>query len=666
MLQAKIALLFVFLTWFPGYWVLRCLKVRTEGSLPQLVFLPPVFGLPVISLLYFGFRVFHAEVFFIWVPVSILAGSAIFFRYSGFSFSVLQEARTSWRPLAFFLIAFGVFMLLFSSYAHRIYHDNAGGFVIGDNAFDDHIWGVSVTAELQHRVPPMLPIFSGYKLQYHYVADLFVELLYRLSGTQMRMLEFYYKMISPVQIFWLFGVLLLALQNFFKRFGLTVLAFLLLVFLPPQTSFLYKQHYTLTVLYFYAAVFFFLPLYFPKKDPSMGRAAFFVLGVLPLYDSIIGGVTLGAIILYVSLDAIVTRKLSPVLKYCFGACLMCGLCMTALLGGQHGHTSSFALGNGVLLKTALIRFRNLDRFINLAFHFATPVSSLLSEMLRSCVLAFSRFMTFLITLFFPLAESPVGYHFLAFPAVWAALRRPEKGKEINTIVSWSLVLSFCVSTFLIYKPDGPATSVLDRAFCFLSVSLMPLTVLAIARLWSSRRIWMKALLIGMAMVYLILPVVRGGANPFKPRFYAYINRDAMEVFDYIRDRTDPNAVILHPFHDNPIYRNGEPPITPAWLFEGHYFFMSAVGERQTVFEGAVTSTTYFMGDLTYADAVRRLGEVDRFYQTEDAAWARDFLKRFKINYVWMPRNKPLRFQSGGFLSPVLQNDANVLYAVSYA
>jgi uncharacterized membrane protein len=138
----------------------------------------------------------------------------------------------------------------------------------------------------------------------------------------------------------------------------------------------------------------------------------------------------------------------------------------------------------------------------------------------------------------------------------------------------------------------------------------------------------------------------------------------MEVFDFIRNQTDPNSIILHPFHDDPIYKAGEPPNKPAWVFEGHYFFMSAVGERQTVFEGAVTSTTYFMGDLTYADAVRRLEEVDRFYQTDDPVWARDFLKKFKVNYVWMPKTKPLRFSVNGFLSPIFQNEQNILFVVT--
>jgi len=663
MLHFKIAFLFIFFTWPAGYLLLRSFRFRPDRSLLQFVILPPVFGIPVISLIYFAFRIFHGASFFFLAPLVLMLASLFLLYRSEASLDLLKSIREHWGKLLFAGLAYAVLMLFFSSYAGRIYHDPTGGFVIGDNAFDDHIWGVSVSAELQHRVPPMLPIFSGYKLQYHYLTDLFVEMLHRTSGTELRMFDFYYKFISPVLILWLLGTLFLVFMSYFKRFSLTVLAILLIMLLPPQLSFLYKHHYTLTVLFFNAAVYFLLNQYFLDNRPAFARAAFFLLGMLLLYDAIIGAVTLGAVILYAAFRSIKERRFSPILVYSLAAIALGASCMIALLGFPHSQKGAFALGDGVLPVAAKMRFRNLHRVLDLSMYFLFSPGNMVHEFFRNCLSWFSRVAVYIFTLFFPPAVSPVNYHFLAFPAVFKALRHPDKKHAVSTIAACCLVLAFFVSSFVIYKPSGPAASVLDRALLFLSIFLMPLTVQAIFSLWNSKRIWGKALLAGMGIVYLVLPTIRADAFIFRPGYYSYIDRASMETFDFIRNQTDPRSIILHPFHDNPIYRAGEPPQKPAMIFRGHYFFMSAIGERQTVFEGAVTSTTYFMGDLTYDDAVKRMDEVDRFYQTDDPIWARDFLTKLNVDYVWIPEDKPLRFRYEGFLSPVFQNEKNVLCAV---
>ncbi|HOW58892.1 MAG TPA: hypothetical protein PLO78_04100 [Candidatus Omnitrophota bacterium] len=563
-----------------------------------------------------------------------------------------------------FVILYAAAMMIFVSFANRIYSEPDGGLVIGDYAYDDHIWGACVTAELHHRVPPMLPIFSGYKLQYHYLADLFVELLYRMSGTSLRMLEFYYKFVAPISIFWLLGTLIPVFYQYFKRFSLMWLAVLLMVLLPPQISFFYKHHYTLTVLFFVTIVFYLLPQYFESRKQSYAWAAFTLLGFLLLYDAIIGAVTLGAIGLYAAVDSLQKKHWSSLVNYCFFAAILGGICMIALLGFSASSSPTFGLGEGVFQVAARTRFRNPLRFFELLMNFGLSPGNPFHLGIHQLLSFLAQCGAFIVTLFLPLADSPVKYHFLAFPALYAALRRPEPKKEIHTIVAWMFVFAFFISTFVIFKPQGPAVSVLDRAFLFLSVFLMPLTVQAIDLLWHLKKFWPKPLLLAMAVIYLVLPCVRADAFFFRPGSYAYIDRDSMNVFDFIRTKTSPNAVILHPFHDNPIYKAGTPPQNPAMLFQGHYFFMSALGERQTVFEGAVTSTTYFMGHLTYADAVRRLEEVDRFYQTDDASWAVNFLKRYHVDYVWMPKNQPLHFVYDEMLFPVLENNKNVLFAVS--
>ena len=149
----------------------------------------------------------------------------------------------------------------------------------------------------------------------------------------------------------------------------------------------------------------------------------------------------------------------------------------------------------------------------------------------------------------------------------------------------------------------------------------------------------------------------------KPYFYSYVDRETLEVFHFLKEKTPVSSVVLHPIHDNPIYRVGEAPEKPAWMFQGHYFFISALAERQAVFEGAATSTTYFMGDASYEEVAARMKEVDEFYRTQDEEWARAFLKRYHPNYVWVPPNYSLQFNASSLLRPVLKNSKHTLFEV---
>ncbi len=658
----KLAFLFPFLSWAPGYVFARRLGITFSGSRAAFFFLPFVFGIPLTSIAYLLARLAGFSVEILILPIAMWA--ICFWEWLRHEFPkfTTKLTRSDLKTAVIFLLLCGIVIGLGFSYSSRTYFDNEGGYVIGDGAFSDNIWSISVSAELKHHVPPRLPLLSGYRLRYHYLGDLFTELLYRLCRTPMNMLDFNFRYEPPFFILLFLGVLYLSLKEAFKRPSIALLSIALLTLAPLRTPLFFKHHSTLALIYFYAATFYFFSVYFRDTQRNRGYlyAGFFLVGLLPIYDAAFGAVANGTLLVYALIEAFRERKFTPFLKACLLGGAFGAMVYITALGWPGGHAGSLLIGKGPQMAVSRERFKWITVVLKFILNSIPGSQSLIGHLSVEIVKGCYHTFFLILSLFFPPKDAPLKYHFLAIPLFFSILRHRERFNRAWNIAAWVAAACILFSVFVTYK-RGPAISVTLRAIEFAQLALIPFTALAIHSFFT-RRSWKGITLTAVAFLLYVLPGFIRYQGYVKSYFYSYVDKDTLEVFNFLKDKTPVSSVVLHPFHDNPVYRVGEPPVKPAWMFGGHYYFLSALGERQAVFEGAATSTTYYMGDASHEQVVARMQEVDQFYVTADTGWAESFLDRYGVNFVWVPRDKSLQFKSPR-LVPILENPRHVLLEV---
>ncbi len=656
----QLLFLFVWASWFPGYVFCRLIKIPFKGNLLAALVLPLVFGIPLTSVVYFSFRMLHADtgiLFFLWTA-TVLA--AVLIMRDLMKQGIPKFSRPSWKEVAVFLILFAVMMGYSAHFSSRTYYDEKGGWVIGEGHFDDSIWSISVTSELKHHVPPRLPLLSGYRLRYHYIGDLFTELLYRLSGTDRTMLSFNFQFEPPLFIFLMFAVLALSSKQFFKNRWMTYGALALFMFAPLRDSLFVKHHDTLAVIFIYVALFYLLKLYYEEGESNKSYliGAFFLLGILPLHDAIFGAITNGVVFLYGVFESLKARKLSPLLIASCAGLLVGGFVYISALGIPHHHVSSFVFGKGPLQEAARQFFKPYTKVLKWILYSFPFTHSWGGQVLVQMVMGFFHTLFFFNSLFIP---GILNLALLAVPLVIRIIRHPREYDKLWILIAWIGAAGILFPAFVTYK-KGPTPAMTMRAVELTQLILVPYVVIMIQYLWTKRAAFGKTIVIIFFLFYVGQEYARKEFY-LKPRLYSYIDRDTVQVFEFLRKKTSPDSVILHPYRDNPLYRVGGPPIKPAAFFGGHYFYVSALGERQAVFEGAASSTTYYMGDASPEQVAERVNEVNRFYETNDRNWAGSFLERFRVDYVWVPRQKELHFPTKGLLESILQNETHSLYRV---
>jgi len=658
----KLALLFLVFGWLPGYVLLRVFRISPATSWSTFVFLPFIFGIPLTSIVYLFVRL-SGFVHLIWgLPLGCLVVCLVWLGRKSFSIPSPALTKTQGRDFVLFSLLFSAMIFFYASYASRTYMDSKGGLVIGDGAYSDHIWSITVAAELKHHVPPRLAILSGYRMRYHYVGELFTDLLYRMTAAPVSSLEFNFKYQPPFYLFFLFGTLYLTARYCFGRSSVAFLTIILFAFAPFRSYLIYKHHSTMTIIYFYVAAFFLLTAYFRKREKKNYLwGAFFLFGILPLYDASFGLVTNGTLFLYGLVESFRMKRFSPLLVATLGAIVFGGAVYITALGWPASHAGSLWFGKGPVMAAARERYKWITRVLKFMLNSLPGSQTLIGKILVECTKGIYHTIFLILSLFLPPKDAYLKYHFLSLPLLYSVLRKPRQFDRVWNIVAWISVTAIFFSTLFAYK-HGPAISVTIRPIELVQLILIPFTALVALALWKKRVWWGKALLGLVFLVYVVPGYIRF-AFYVKSYFYSYVDRETLEVFNYLKEKTPIASVVLHPIHDNPIYRVGEPPEKPAWMFQGHYFFVSALAERQAVFEGAATSTTYYMGDASYDEVVARMKEVDEFYTTKDLDWARSFLKRYQVNYVWMPEGHPLQFAVSALLQPVVQNSKHTLFEV---
>lgn len=660
MIFFHLTVLFFFAAWFPGFLFCRLIRIPFRKSLLAALVLPFVFGIPLTSVIYFSFRMLRLDsgiLFFLWGAALL---TVVLMLRDLIRQGLPKFSSPSWKEMVAFLVLFAVMMGYSAHFSSRTYYDEKGGWVIGEGHFDDIIWSISVTSELKHHVPPRLPLLAGYRLRYHYLGDLFTELLYRLSGTDMTMLAFNFQFEPPFFIFLVFAALVLSLKEFFKNRWMAYGALALFLFAPLRDSLFVKHHDTLAMIFIYVALFYLLKLYYEEGESKKGYliGAFFLLGLLPLHDAIFGAITNGVVFLYGAFESLRTRKLSRLLIASCAGILFGGLIYISTLGFPHHHVSSFVFGEGPLQDAARQFFKPYTKVIKGILYSFPLTHSWGGNILVQIVMGFFHTFFFFNALFIP---GILSLALLALPLVIRIIRHPREYDKLWILIAWIGAASVLFPAFVTYK-KGPTPAMTMRSLELAQIILVPYTAVMMQYLWTKRALFGKTVVVIFFLFFVGQEYARKQFY-LKPRLYSYVDRDTLQVFNYLRNQTSSSSVILHPFQDNPLYRVGEKPVEPAAYFGGHYFYVSALGERQAVFEGAASSTTYYMGDASPDEVAERVSEVNRFYETDDRNWAGSFLERFKVDYVWVPRKKELHFSTEGLLEAMLRNETHSLYRV---
>ena len=418
----KLTALFIFFGWFPGYVALRLFRISLSRSILAFVFLPFLFGIPATSIVYLLTRLAHVEPLIPLFPLSLFGICLFIWRRDGFP----QFKQTIERRHALiFLTLLAMVLVYFGSFASRTHYDKEGGLMMGDGAFSDNIWSISVLAEIHNHIPPRLPLLAGYRMRYHYVGDLFIDLLYRVSHCPATLLEFNFKYMPPYFILILFSVLYLSLSYCFKKPSIALLTLGLLALAPLRTPLFFKNHSTLAMSFFYTATFLLLTHYDRNKtEKGYLYAGFLLLGILPLYDAAFGLVINTSLLVYAAFDALRAKKWTPVLKAFLVGATFGGIIYVIALGWPAGHAGSLVLGKGPQMAVSRERFKWVTNLLKLGLDKMPGSGGFDGHILSKLIKGVYHTVFLIISFFIPPKDAPLRYHFLAIPALVAIFKNP--------------------------------------------------------------------------------------------------------------------------------------------------------------------------------------------------------------------------------------------------
>lgn len=136
------------------------------------------------------------------------------------------------------------------------------------------------------------------------------------------------------------------------------------------------------------------------------------------------------------------------------------------------------------------------------------------------------------------------------------------------------------------------------------------------------------------IVILAIPTVIGNLLEFygpgsAPN--AKISRQELQALYYLRDHTDQKSIVLNaPFEQHRLDRADKPIPIYAWYSTS---YIAATSLRTTYLSDEEQAVT------TGYPAEERLANMHKFFSQKDLTWNRNFLKRNKINYIYLPKKE---------------------------
>ncbi len=643
-------LFFIFGAVLPcGMLLLKLFQLRLRSRL-EILSISLLTGTIFITTLYFFFRWTHSEQFFIpsLIVILILWILSLIRDIPAVRTALFSSAP---RETVFFVIfLFSIALYNFSHSVGAVQWTPDGGLILTKGSFSDALWKISVISELEHSVPPQMPIYAGHRLHYHYFAELLVILANAL--TRIDILNLYLLWV-PLLTFLILGLLAFAaLRRILGNARLGLLGSIFMLTPLASGTLRYAPHIALAISLFFAII---LLVSEAMRTGAKRRWALpiFLMGHIMMFESILSLCYVPALGLGTLLLGLWRKKFAPLLAVVLGVVLAVSLQIFAngKLGGKGGEvfTLSFPVFQEALLDSPVTK-HTLRSIVD--FYKTHPYTSWDRTILAQIISLPFLFTLSLARTLFTLLKLGL----LAIPLLFKKIRSLRSEDPETVFFILTLAVGF---VFPLFIGVSYWRGISLRIFSTTGVLLHALAAVVIADLWQRSRS-KKALAVTLVFFLLCFPILlRAHSSRLYADDHVYLSPHQMELFNYLRTETPKDAILMHPFIDDPIlnFKKGG---KVAWVYKDHYLYGSALGGRRVVQEGPITGVIKAMAKLEDLEKIR--SDIQTIYTTQNPEEALDILKKYRVSYLWVPKDRPLRF-APAFLKPAKENDEHVLYQV---
>jgi len=641
--------IFAFL--IPGWLLLNFLKLKF--SFLELLTLAFLVGLVLFTLASFILGFLHLRFLIFWVLIAIFFYTFLFRRPR-----LAIPKITVKHFLVFFILIIGVFTQVLPVVKSGWIYDYGLGFW-GPNGHDG-IWHLSIISELKNHFPPQNPDFAGVPLKnYHYFSDLTIAQTAKMTGISI--LDLYFRFF-PTLVSLLFGLSVFILV---RQITKSETASLLAVFLSyfgggfgwivsllkegriggesmfwatGSVSFLLNPPFAFSIIFLLAGLFFFWH-YLREKRTSLTWPLVVLWGPViqfKAYAGILILVSLAVLVLY----EVIFRKSFSFLKLLVLIVAVSALVFLPIFSKTN---SLFSFAPFWFIHT-MVDYQDRFYWVRLS---NARVAYIQMGWWWKFILA--EILGFLIFFF-----GNLGIRFLALGTLLSWIR-----SKFKISFFWLFVATIFISGLLIpliFIQKGTPWNTIQ--FFYYSAYLA--NILAAVFFWQmikNRSGWIQFVAIAVFCV-ITIPTTLGTLYyhylPNRPP--ARLSFGELEALEFLK--VQPQGTVLSRAYDEKLRDKFDLPL-PLFVYQTSAY-ISAFSEKREFVADEVTLGTIA---VPYEDRV--VGQKE-FFRTRDENFARNFLRKNNINYIyvtkferWDPAEKNLGIKK------IFENGEVKIYKVIY-
>ncbi|GEM_PF-4743003 len=637
---------------FPlGHFLLRFSAVELESRIENLA-LSLLTGTTFMNFLYFVMRWHHLEMFYVYI-LAVLAG----LWFAWMARKVILDKSRSRLSLRFetmlFILLFGILLTYhFSRSWGAVQWTPGGGLILSKGMYADPVWKLAVASELEHTVPPQMPLFAGTRLVYHYFIDLFVVLVHSLTHIDLPNLRFFF---IPLYSFTILSLsAFAALGRIFESRKTALLGYTLMMLAPGAMGFTEEAHIPFAIAAFFALIVLITKALETGKSRTW-LLIVFLLSQLMMYESILSALFIGSIGLGSFFYLLWKKRWEPFAAIAAGGMLALGMQLIAigrLGGGQGGVHFNFPFFEQAIIDWPTAK-ETLKSVKSVFKHFS-------SEAVNTTFLLKTLSLPFLILGAF--AAAFLNYYRFGLLAITDLIGRIKNWRHEKPAMFFFLPFLALGLTGPLVISIGFFYGAVFRMLIIAVVVLYAFSALTVSRMWRASGRAKMLLITAMTLLVIYPNVSQSLRYARQSSYYALRTPEEMQIFNFLRTQTAPDAVLMHPFIDDPVF-DSQHPGKPAWIFEDHYYYGSALGGRRVVMEGSKFGPVTQMLKVTPATVDQIRSDIRTIYSTREESEAVRLLKKYNVSYLWVPSDRPLQFQSSKIVSAV-KNSGHTLYHVS--
>lgn len=650
-----LACFFVF--YLPGFLILKLLNIKLEKF--EELSLSLTVGLVSFTLL--SFLLGYLQLRFLSFPILVLVGIGAVLKFKleffrPFSWQV-------WRPFKPLLLLLGVGMpvqLIINFLSGWPYKD---GIYFWSSHGHDGTWHLALMEELKDFFPAQSPIFAGEALKnYHYFVDLVMAEFGRLFGFSsldlyFRMFPLLFSLLIGLNVFifaykWRHKLSLAYWAVFFTfltgSFGYFVDFLQHRDWVGGETIFWVAQPNTVlgnpphAVSFGVVAAFLFCFIkYLKEKKNALLFLSVLLAGVLIEFKVYAGMIILGGLLVTGVFEFLLKRPLRAIKVFIFGL----PLSFLVYLPSSTGSSEFLIWQPWWYIRTMVVAPDRLN-WIDLEFRRQHYVSlGTWRGFIRALQMEGTAFLIFL--------GGNLGMRVLGFWELFKQLIKWRKIETFDFFLGVCVVGSFVAPLLFLQKGVAWNTIQFMQYFIYLFGFLAAATVDEITHQKSKFK---RFVLIGLILVFSI-PTVLGNVVGFGPSHafsrLPYPELEALNELKRISQRED--VILTHPF-EKYAHMGYQVPI-PLYAWDSTAYVAFFAGRR-----------TYLTGEnqaeILGHPREERLKKIEKFFLAKDLEEARELLKSFDIDYLYLVKDQSLGLEPDELgLKKVFENNWSRIYQV---